>query len=163
PDDRTDSAEVSTPAPRDGRAATEAMGGRRGTRIGLGWRLARGPRHRPVSADDHRRHAGVGATGRATRRRGGTRPASWRGAAREGGSHPDRNAQFEYINASVGRFLLRGEPAISVDTKKKELVGDFKNGGREWHARGEPEEVRVHDFLDKALGKAIPYGVYDMI
>jgi Rhodopirellula transposase DDE domain len=82
---------------------------------------------------------------------------------REGLSHPDRNAQFEYINASVARSLIRGQPAISVDTKKKELVGDFKNGGREWRPRGEPEEVRVHDFLDKTLGKAIPYGVYDMI
>jgi hypothetical protein len=82
---------------------------------------------------------------------------------REGGSHPDRNAQFEYINARVGRFLLRGRPAISVDTKKKGLVGDFKNGGREWHPQGEPEEVRVHDFLDKTLGKAIPYGVYDLL
>jgi len=82
---------------------------------------------------------------------------------REGDSHPDRNAQFEYINAGVQRFLRRGRPAISVDTKKKELVGDFKNGGREWHAQGEPEEVRVHDFLDKTLGKAIPYGVYDML
>jgi hypothetical protein len=59
--------------------------------------------------------------------------------------------------------LIRNQPAISVDTKKKELVGDFKNGGREWRPRGEPEEVRVHDFLDKILGKAIPYGVYDMI
>jgi hypothetical protein len=82
---------------------------------------------------------------------------------REGLAHPDRNAQFEYINASVARSLIRGQPAISVDTKKKELVGDFKNGGREWRPRGEPEEVRVHDFLDKILGKAIPYGVYDMI
>ncbi|WP_044146937.1 ISAzo13-like element ISSiac3 family transposase [Singulisphaera acidiphila] len=82
---------------------------------------------------------------------------------REGVAHPDRNAQFEYINASVGRALARGQPAISVDTKKKELVGDFKNGGREWHPQGEPEEVRVHDFLDKTLGKAIPYGVYDMV
>jgi hypothetical protein len=81
---------------------------------------------------------------------------------REGGSHPDRNAQFEYINASVTRFLKRGQPAISVDTKKKELIGDFKNGGREWRPAGEPEEVHVHDFLDKELGKAIPYGVYDM-
>ena len=63
----------------------------------------------------------------------------------------------------VARFLHRGQPAISVDTKKKELVGDFKNGGREWQPQGEPEEVRVHDFLDKTLGKAIPYGVYDMI
>ena len=81
---------------------------------------------------------------------------------REGRSHPDRNAQFEYINSSVEKFLRRGQPAISVDTKKKELVGDFKNSGREWHPQGQPEEVRVHDFLDKQLGKAIPYGVYDM-
>jgi hypothetical protein len=83
--------------------------------------------------------------------------------AREGLDHPDRNAQFEYINASVARVLTRDQPAISVDTKKKELVGDFKNGGREWRPQGEPEEVRVHDFLDKTLGKAIPYGVYDML
>ncbi len=82
---------------------------------------------------------------------------------REGASHPDRNAQFEYINDSVRRFLQRGQPAISVDTKKKELVGDFKNAGREWRPRGTPEEVRVHDFLIKTLGKAIPYGVYDML
>jgi hypothetical protein len=82
---------------------------------------------------------------------------------REGASHPDRNAQFEYINASVLRFLKRGQPAISVDTKKKELVGDFRNGGREWRPEGDPEKVRVHDFLIKALGKAIPYGVYDML
>lgn len=82
---------------------------------------------------------------------------------REGGSHPDRNAQFEHINASVKRFLRRGQPAISVDTKKKELVGDFKNAGREWHPQGAPEQVRVYDFLIKELGKAIPYGVYDML
>ena len=82
---------------------------------------------------------------------------------REGASHPDRNAQFEYLNATVVRFQDRGHPAISVDTKKKELVGDFKNGGREWRPQGQPEEVRVHDFLDKTLGKAIPYGVYDML
>jgi hypothetical protein len=82
---------------------------------------------------------------------------------REGLAHPDRNAQFEYINASVARSLMRDQPAISVDTKKKELVGDFKNGGREWRPHGKPEEVRVHDFLDKTLGKAIPYGVYDMV
>jgi hypothetical protein len=82
---------------------------------------------------------------------------------REGAAHPDRHAQFEHINAQVRRFQNRDEPAISVDTKKKELVGDFKNAGREWRPRGEPEEVRVHDFLDKELGKAIPYGVYDMI
>ena len=82
---------------------------------------------------------------------------------REGGSHPDRNAQFEYLNGYVERFLHRGQPAISVDTKKKELVGDFKNGGREWHPQGNPDEVRVHDFLDETLGKAIPYGVYDLL
>lgn len=82
---------------------------------------------------------------------------------REGASHPDRNAQFEYINAQVRRFLKRDQPAISVDTKKKELVGDFRNAGREWRPGGKPEEVRVHDFLDQKLGKAIPYGVYDML
>ena len=81
---------------------------------------------------------------------------------REGGKHPDRNAQFEYINGRVKRFLKRRQPAISVDTKKKELVGDFKNGGREYQPQGRPEEVRVHDFVDKELGKAIPYGVYDL-
>lgn len=82
---------------------------------------------------------------------------------REGTSHPDRNAQFEHINASVRRFHDRSQPAISVDTKKKELVGDFKNAGCEWRPQGEPEEVRVHDFMDKELGKAIPYGVYDIL
>ena len=82
---------------------------------------------------------------------------------REGASDPDRNAQFEYINAQVRAFERLGQPAISVDTKKKELVGDFKNGGREWRPKGEPEEVRVHDFQDPGLGKAIPYGVYDII
>ncbi len=80
----------------------------------------------------------------------------------EGSSHPDRNAQFEYINASVKRFQQRGQPVISVDTKKKELVGTFKNGGREWQPKGEPEKVKVHDFLDAELGKAIAYGVYDI-
>lgn len=82
---------------------------------------------------------------------------------REGTSHPDRNAQFEYINGLVQRFTGRNQPAISIDTKKKELVGDFKNAGREWLPQGRPQEVRVHDFLDKAKGKAIPYGVYDIL
>jgi transposase len=81
---------------------------------------------------------------------------------REGRQHPDRNAQFDYIDRSVSRQVRGGGPAISVDTKKKELVGDFKNGGRAWRPRGEPHEVRVHDFLDPALGKAIPYGLYDL-
>ena len=82
---------------------------------------------------------------------------------REGNQHPDRNAQFGYINEQVQLFQKRRMPTISVDTKKKELVGDFANSGREWHPEGKPEEVRVHDFKDKELGKAIPYGVYDML
>lgn len=81
---------------------------------------------------------------------------------RQGANHPDRNAQFEHINRRVQRQLKRGGPAISVDTKKKELVGDFKNGGQEWRPKGKPQEVRVHDFLDREKGKAIPYGVYDL-
>ena len=81
---------------------------------------------------------------------------------REGAAHPDRNAQFEYINEAVRLFQQQGQPVVSVDTKKKELVGDFKNNGREGRPRGQPEEVRVHDFQDPALGKAIPYGVYDV-
>lgn len=80
----------------------------------------------------------------------------------EGDSHPDRNAQFEYINATVLAFQQRAQPAISVDTKKKELVGNFRNGGREWQPKGQPTVVQVHDFMDKTLGKAIPYGVYDL-
>jgi transposase len=81
---------------------------------------------------------------------------------REGASHPDRNEQFEYINRKVKRALAAGEPAISVDTKKKELVGDFKNGGREYRPKGQPEPVRVHDFVIPELGRAAPYGVYDI-
>jgi hypothetical protein len=81
---------------------------------------------------------------------------------KEGGNHPDRNAQFEHINSVVLAFQRRSQPLISVDTKKKELVGEFKNNGREWHPKGEPEDVLVHDFMDKKLGKAIPYGVYDV-
>jgi hypothetical protein len=81
----------------------------------------------------------------------------------EGTSHPDRHAQFEYINAQVRGFQSRGQPAVSVDTKKKELIGDFKNAGRTWRPRGHPENVRVHDFKDAVLGKAVPYGVYDML
>jgi transposase len=81
---------------------------------------------------------------------------------KEGADHPDRNAQFEHINATVRAIQGRGQPVISVDTKKKELIGNFKNSGREWRPKGEPEEVLVHDFMDKKLGKAIPYGVYDL-
>jgi hypothetical protein len=82
--------------------------------------------------------------------------------AKEGASHPDRDAQFEHINATAKAAIAAGEPVISVDTKKKELVGDFKNGGREWRPKGTPELVRTHDFKDKQLGKAIPYGIYDL-
>lgn len=81
---------------------------------------------------------------------------------REGNSHPDRNRQFAYINAQVRAFQERGQPVVSIDTKKKELIGDFCNKGREWQPKGTPEEVRIHDFPDPNLGKAIPYGVYDM-
>ena len=81
---------------------------------------------------------------------------------KEGSSHPDRNAQFEYINRQVIACQRRHQPVVSVDTKKKELVGEFKNAGEEWQPKGEPEKVKVHDFPDKKLGKAIPYGVYDM-
>jgi hypothetical protein len=82
--------------------------------------------------------------------------------SREGTSHPDRNAQFEHINAMAIDFQQRNQPVISVDTKKKELVGDFRNAGQEWQPKGTPEIVQVHDFPDDAIGKAIPYGVYDM-
>src|SRR3954454_21131899 len=81
---------------------------------------------------------------------------------REGVSHPDRDAQFAFIDAKVKTALAAGEPVISVDAKKKELVGDFKNGGRAWHPKGSPEAVRVHDCLIKELGRAVPYGVYDL-
>ena len=81
---------------------------------------------------------------------------------REGTDHPDRDAQFEYLSGRVRRLLHAGQPVVSVDTKKKELVGNFRNAGREWRPQGQPEEVRVHDFADPDLGKAIPYGVYDL-
>jgi hypothetical protein len=81
---------------------------------------------------------------------------------REGAGHPDRNAQFEHINRQVQSVQKRGQPVISVDTKKKELVGNFRNGGREWRPKGQPLKVQVHDFQDPELGKVIPYGVYDL-
>jgi Rhodopirellula transposase DDE domain len=80
----------------------------------------------------------------------------------EGKQHPDRNAQFEYIQDNVLAFLKKRQPIVSIDTKKKELVGEFKNGGAEWQPQGEPEKVKVHDFPDKKLGKVAPYGVYDL-
>ena len=81
---------------------------------------------------------------------------------KEGGTHPDRNTQFEYINTQVQIFQQYGQPVVSVDAKKKELVGEFKNSGWEWQPQGKPVAVRVYDFVDPQLGKAIPYGVYDV-
>lgn len=81
---------------------------------------------------------------------------------KEGDSHPDRNAQFEHINGKVEHYINVRQPVISVDTKKKELIGDFKNNGQDWRPRGKPENVRVHDFVIPALGRAAPYGVYDL-
>jgi hypothetical protein len=81
---------------------------------------------------------------------------------KEGASHPDRNAQFEHINAKVLRYIGLKQPVISVDTKKKELGGDFNNGGQDWRPKGNPQKVRVHDFVIPELGRAAPYGVYDL-
>ena len=81
---------------------------------------------------------------------------------KEGTAHPDRDAQFNYLNKQVGAFMKAGQPVISVDTKKKELVGEFSNGGGEWHPTGEPTRTKTHDFVDKELGRAVPYGVYDL-
>jgi hypothetical protein len=81
---------------------------------------------------------------------------------REGKQHPDRDAQFRHIHDQVLRLQKRGQPVISVDTKKKEMVGEYKNPGQEWQPRGQPEHVKVHDFPDPEVGKAIPYGVYDL-
>ena len=108
---------------------------------------------RPPRQPEHRRPSAEGRPGYSLQSNRKTK---------EGGNHPDRNAQFEHINATVKAFQRGGQPVISVDTKKKELVGEFKNGGREWQPSGEPQEVLVHDFMDKQLGKAIPYGVYDV-
>src|SRR5258708_33527270 len=80
----------------------------------------------------------------------------------EGGDHPDRDAQFSHINQSVKAALAAQQPVISVDTKKKELVGNFKNAGREWRGKDDPEEVEVYDFLSKALGRAVPSSIYDI-
>src|SRR5271166_5782981 len=81
---------------------------------------------------------------------------------REGADNPDRDTQFRVVSDAVKAAMAENQPAISVDTKKKELVGDFKNAGREWRRQGDPEEVRVHDFLIKELGRAVPYGIYDL-
>lgn len=82
--------------------------------------------------------------------------------SKEGAQHPDRNAQFEFLAEQARQFIAAGQPVISVDTKKKELVGEYANGGREWQPQGRPEAVKVHDFPEPGVGKAIPYGVYDV-
>ena len=81
---------------------------------------------------------------------------------REGAQHPDRDAQFQHINQTISAAIARGQPAISIDSKKRELIGDFKAVGREFAPKGKPVEVRTHDFKDKQLGHAIPFGIYDL-
>jgi hypothetical protein len=122
--------------------------------------VSKSQRHLSAALADKGFTAGQKLVGRLLRRLGFSLQANRK--TREGASHPDRNAQFEHINAEVTAFQAAGEPAISVDTKKKELVGDFKNGGRELRPKGHPEPVRVHDFIIPELGKAVPYGVYDI-
>jgi hypothetical protein len=122
--------------------------------------VSKSQRHLAAALAERGFIAGQKLVGRLLKRLGFSLQANAK--TREGISHPDRNAQFEHINAQVTAFQTAGEPAISVDTKKKELVGDFKNGGRELRPRGQPEPVRVHDFAIPELGKVVPYGVYDI-
>jgi hypothetical protein len=122
--------------------------------------VSKSQRHLSAALSERGFTAGQKLVGRLLRRLGFSLQANAK--TREGTGHPDRNAQFEHINAEVTDFQAAGEPAISVDTKKKELVGDFKNGGRELRPKGQPEPVRVHDFVIPELGKAVPYGVYDI-
>ena len=122
--------------------------------------VSKSQRHLSAALAERGFTAGQKLVGRLLRRLGFSLQANRK--TREGTSHPDRNAQFEHINAEVNAFQAAGQPAISVDTKKKELVGDFKNGGRELRPKGQPEPVRVHDFGIPELGKVVPYGVYDI-
>lgn len=122
--------------------------------------VSKSQRHLSAALTEKGFTAGQKLVGRLLRRLGFSLQANAK--TREGTSHPDRNDQFEHINAQVMAFQAAGEPAISVDTKKKELVGDFKNGGRELRPKGRPEPVRVHDFVIPELGKVVPYGVYDI-
>jgi hypothetical protein len=122
--------------------------------------VSKSQRHLSAALSERGFTAGQKLVGRLLRRLGFSLQANAK--TREGSSHPDRDAQFEHINAEVTAFQVAGEPAISVDTKKKELVGDFRNGGRELRPKGQPEPVRVHDFVIPELGKAVPYGVYDI-
>ena len=125
----------------------------------LRW-VSRSQRHLSAALAERGFAAGQKLVGRLLHRLGFSLQANRK--TREGVSHPDRDAQFEHINAAVKEFQAAGEPAISVDTKKKELVGDFRNGGRELRPKRQPEPVRVHDFAIPELGKAVPYGVYDI-
>jgi DDE family transposase len=125
----------------------------------LRW-VSRSQRHLSAALAERGFAAGQKLVGRLLRRLGFSLQANRK--TREGVSHPDRDAQFEHINAAVKELQAAGEPAISVDTKKKELVGDFRNGGRELRPKGQPEPVRVHDFAIPELGKAVPYGAHDI-
>jgi len=122
--------------------------------------VSKSQRHLSAALSGRGFTAGQKLVGRLLKRLGFSLQANSK--TREGGQHPDRNAQFEHINAEVAAFQAAGDPVISVDTKKKELVGDFKNGGRELRPKGQPEPVRVHDFPIPDLGKAVPYGIYDV-
>ena len=122
--------------------------------------VSKSQRHLAAALSERGFTASQKLVGRLLRRLGFSLQANRK--TREGTSHPDRNAQFEHINAQINAFQAAGQPAISVDTKKKELVGDFKNGGRELRPKGDPESVRVHDFMLPELGKVAPYGVYDI-
>ena len=122
--------------------------------------VSRSQRHLARALAERGFTAGQQLVGRLLKRLGFSLQANSK--TREGASHPDRDAQFDYINAQVQAFQQDGQPAISVDTKKKELVGDFKNAGRELRPQGQPEPVRVHDFILPELGKVAPYGIYDI-
>ena len=122
--------------------------------------ISKSQRHLSAALAERGFTAGQKLVGRLLRRLGFSLQANSK--TREGSNHPDRNAQFEHINAEVKAFQAAGQPVISVDTKKKELVGDFKNNGRELRPKGCPEPVRVHDFAIPGLGKAAPYGIYDI-
>ena len=126
----------------------------------LRW-ISKSLRHLSDALSDQGFAASHTLVGRLLKQRGYTLQSNVK--TREGTAHPDRDAQFHHLNDQVAAFAAAGQPVISVDTKKKELVGDFRNAGREWRPKGSPEKVRVHDFADKELGKAIPYGVYDVI
>ena len=122
--------------------------------------VSKSQRHLSAALAERGFTAGQKLVGRLPKRLGFSLQANAK--THEGASHPDRNAQFEHINTEVKAFQAAGQPVISVNTKKKEPVGDFKNGGRELRPKGQPEPVRVHDFVIPELGKAVPYGVYDV-